>query len=213
MVWRRVLELAWDAYASGCVPIGAVVTDGSGAIVAEARNHLFGEALPGQLSNSRVAHAELNALAQLPGDTGASYADHSVFSNVEPCVLCIGAMLQTGVGAVHYGWADAHAGAATCMTIDNPLVRRRRLRVVGPSDPVVERLTGLLVLSHYVHVRPGLEHVVATFGGSDPAALGLVTTPAVTGALAESAHLGAPLDALLSDLEPWLVGSRTGGDA
>jgi tRNA(Arg) A34 adenosine deaminase TadA len=190
------MELSWEAYRSGSVPIGAVVTDASGHIVAEARNRLTGASEPGQLGNSRVAHAELNALAQLPADGFPDYSGHAVFSNVEPCSLCMGAAIMTGVGTVHYGWADPYAGAASCMTIDNAQVRRRRPTVLGPSDPTVERLTVVLVFSHYVHVRPGLEHVLAVFGEADPLALAIAKDEVIKEMLEEAAREGTSLDDL-----------------
>ncbi|MCK9893010.1 hypothetical protein [Frankia sp. AgB32] len=50
--------------------------------------------MPGQLAGSRIAHAEVNALAQLPM---GSFADHELYTSVEPCCLCMGAALQTGI--------------------------------------------------------------------------------------------------------------------
>ena len=65
---------------------------------------------------------------------------------------------MSGIGTLSYLWADAHAGAATCMTVDNPKARRRRIKIAGPSDAAAERLSGLLIFCHYLYVRPTPEH-------------------------------------------------------
>ncbi len=65
--WRESFELAWEAFRVGTIPVGAVVADASGEIVARGRNRIFEEeAPPGQLAGTYLAHAELNALAGLP---------------------------------------------------------------------------------------------------------------------------------------------------
>jgi tRNA(Arg) A34 adenosine deaminase TadA len=200
-VSRRVLELAWTSYQRGCVPIGAAVTDPTGMIVAEARNRLRDEsAEPGQLSNSRVAHAEVNALAQLPARSSQSYTGYALTSSVEPCSLCMGAVIMSGIGVLSYLWADAHAGAATCMTVDNPQARRRRIKITGPSDAAAERLSGLLVFCHYLYVRPIPEHVFRAFAQADPGLDALARAPDVAGVVTGASEYGEPLDILQARL-------------
>jgi tRNA(Arg) A34 adenosine deaminase TadA len=146
--WDEALALAWEAFCARTTPIGAVVLDGTGHLVARARcRRADSGPVPGQLSDTRIAHAEVNVLAQLP--FGRDYADHELYATVEPCCLCMGAAIQTGVGAVHYAWADAYAGAASCLTVDNPQVRRKALSVHEPPGGTVSWLAGLLVAVHY----------------------------------------------------------------
>jgi tRNA(Arg) A34 adenosine deaminase TadA len=205
-VWRRVLQLAWEGYRHGCLPIGAAVTDPAGIVVAEARNQLqAGAGRPGQLANSRVAHAEVNALAQLPSEGSAHYAGYSLTTNVEPCCMCMGAVIQSGIGTLWFSWADAHAGATACMTVDNPQVRRRRLQVIGPRDPFIERLTGLLIFCHYLYVRPGIDHVVSAFAIAEPDLHALARTLAVAEIVVEASRSGESLDGLLACLGPYLA--------
>lgn len=200
-VCHRVLELAWTSYQQGCVPIGAAVTDPAGVIVAEARNRLRdGSAEPGQLSNSRVAHAEVNALAQLPARDSQTYTGCTLTSSVEPCCLCMGAVIMSGIGALSYLWADAHAGAATCMTVDNPQARRRRIKITGPRDAAAERLSGLLIFCHYLYVRPIPVHAFRAFAGADPGLDALARAPEVAGAVTRTSLSGGSLDSLQAQL-------------
>ena len=39
--WRATLELAWEAYLAGTIPVGAVVADADGRVVARGRNRIF----------------------------------------------------------------------------------------------------------------------------------------------------------------------------
>ena len=73
--WERALELAWESFCGRTTPVGAVVLDSSGVIVAEGRGRRYEKTgPPGQLAGTHVAHAELNALAQLGADR--HYQDH-----------------------------------------------------------------------------------------------------------------------------------------
>jgi tRNA(Arg) A34 adenosine deaminase TadA len=166
--WDEALALAWEAFCARTTPIGAVVLDGTGHLVARARcRRADSGPVPGQLSDTRIAHAEVNVLAQLP--FGRDYADHELYATVEPCCLCMGAAIQTGVGAVHYAWADAYAGAASCLTVDNPQVRRKALSVHEPPGGTVSWLAGLLVAVHYeIDVSRRLDHVTRPWKAVEP---------------------------------------------
>jgi tRNA(adenine34) deaminase len=65
--WRLPFELAWEAFRAGSRPVGAVLVDATGRPVATGRNRSQEPAgPPGQLAGTAIAHAEINALAQLP---------------------------------------------------------------------------------------------------------------------------------------------------
>ena len=69
--WLQAFELAWESYRAGSPPVGAVVLGPDGAVVARGRSRRSegaGSAPPNHLAGSRLAHAEINALAQLPVD-------------------------------------------------------------------------------------------------------------------------------------------------
>lgn len=107
--WRAALEGCWEAFLAETVPVGAVVAV-NGAVVARGRNRIFDP--PGcGLSGSRLAHAEVEALAQLP--VGARYRDHVLYSTLEPCLLCVAATLHATVGRIEYLVADPFGGGCT----------------------------------------------------------------------------------------------------
>ena len=90
--WCCAFRQAWAAYVAGTIPVGAVVVDPHRVIAAQARNRVFDASDPprGQLAGSWLAHAELNAIAQI--DAERSRTGWAVYSTWEPCLLCAGAI-------------------------------------------------------------------------------------------------------------------------
>jgi tRNA(Arg) A34 adenosine deaminase TadA len=93
------VELAWESFRAGSLGIGAVVTR-HGEVVATGRNRLA-ERDPGEdvLAGSSVAHAEMNALAKLRW--GAASGGLELWTTLQPCVQCIGAIRLSPVRKVY----------------------------------------------------------------------------------------------------------------
>lgn len=128
--FHRCLELAWEAYRAGSFPVGALVVDRDGQIVAEGRNRV-GEtdAPPGHLRRTALAHGEMDVLAQLPmGD----YADHILYTSLEPCLLCRSAATMSHIGAVHYLAADTLCDGLDGIRSLNGHASRRYPAMHGP---------------------------------------------------------------------------------
>ncbi|MDI6695801.1 MAG: nucleoside deaminase [Anaerolineales bacterium] len=130
--WQVCLEEAWLAYCSGSIPIGAVVMDANGAVVARGRNR---RAEPrgqdGYISGTLLAHAELNALNAL--DTNAVDAHGCIlYTTTEPCPLCMGAVYMVGVRQVYYASRDPYAGSVN-MLGSTPYLSRKPVRAFGPE--------------------------------------------------------------------------------
>src|SRR5829696_7088208 len=88
--WRACVELAWESYRSGSLPIGAVVVDARGRVLSCGRNRIHERSgPPGTVFGRKLAHAELNALLSLEGDEDTR-AD-ILYTTTEPCPLCVGA--------------------------------------------------------------------------------------------------------------------------
>lgn len=104
--WMRMaLAEAHSAAAAGEVPVGAVVVK-NGTLVASGRN------APVALRDPS-AHAELNALRAAAAALGNYRLDGcELFVTLEPCAMCVGAMLHARLARVVYGAADPKTGAA-----------------------------------------------------------------------------------------------------
>lgn len=130
--WSRCLSLAWDSFCARTTPVGAVVVAPDGAIATEGRGRRFEPVtVDRQLSHTRIAHAEINALAVLPPTRG--YEDHLLLTTLEPCCMCLGAAIQSTITSVHYAAPDPYGGSAH-LTVDTPQARRRPLTLYGPVD-------------------------------------------------------------------------------
>ena len=114
----RLALAAAAAVESEDVPVGAVVVDESGAVVASAANRR--EAL-----GDPTAHAEVLALRAAASARGSWRLDGlTLVVTLEPCAMCAGAAVLSRVSRLVYGAADPKAGAAGSLW---DLVRDRRL--------------------------------------------------------------------------------------
>ncbi len=100
------LEEALLAYQRFEVPVGAVLVGSEGNILARAHNS------PISLSDP-TAHAEILALRIASGSVKNYRLPGSVlYVTLEPCAMCVGAMLQARVRTLVFGAADMKSGAA-----------------------------------------------------------------------------------------------------
>jgi tRNA(adenine34) deaminase len=132
--WQVCVDLAWEAYCAGSLPIAAVITDDLGNIVATGRNRLFEtEKLEPYLSNNSLAHAEVNAILAL--DKTIKAMECTLYTTTEPCPLCMGALRMTGIVNTVYACRDPWAGCSS-MTESVPYLKDRNMRVgyLGNED-------------------------------------------------------------------------------
>ncbi|MCS6987454.1 MAG: nucleoside deaminase [Sphingomonadaceae bacterium] len=101
----RALDLARVAAAMGEVPVGAVVTDPSGQVVAEAHNRTRADRDP-------TAHAELLAIRRATAALGTErLAGLTLWVTLEPCAMCAGAIALARLSRLVYAAPDPKAGA------------------------------------------------------------------------------------------------------
>jgi tRNA(Arg) A34 adenosine deaminase TadA len=150
--WRRCLELAWESWREGSIPVGSVITDATGRIVAEGRNRAFGAPAPeAALAGTYVAHAEMNALAKLaPGD----YPEHTIWSSLEPCFMCSAAVFHSHVGTVRFAVSDPLMTGVSSLPETNAWVRTRWPARHGPLEGHAGDFAGLLHLLWHLQRKP-----------------------------------------------------------
>ena len=148
--WRRCLELAWESFLEGSIPVGSLVTERSGEVVAEGRNRAFAPPDTG-LAGSAVAHAEMEALSQIPpGD----YPGHTLWSTLEPCFMCSAAAVHSHIGSVAYAAADPLISGVDGLPSLNAWVESRWPRRRGPLPGPLGSFAGLLPLVWLAGRRP-----------------------------------------------------------
>jgi tRNA(adenine34) deaminase len=101
---RLALEQARRAREAGEVPIGSVVVR-DGAVIGSGFNQPIGSSDP-------TAHAEVLAL-RMAARAAGNYrlAGTLLYVTVEPCLMCVGALVHARVATVVYGAADPKGGA------------------------------------------------------------------------------------------------------
>lgn len=122
---RMALEMAEMAETLGEVPVGAVLVF-DGRVVARGYNRT-------RLDLDPTAHAEIVALRQAAQTLGNYRLTGTVlYTSVEPCAMCAGALIWARVARLVYGTADLKAGAVDSQFgICTSLSLNHRLEVVG----------------------------------------------------------------------------------
>lgn len=107
--WRALMSPAFDeacaAAREGEVPVGAVLVDAKGHVLARAHNRTIGQ-------NDPTAHAEVLCLRQ----AGQTLGNHRLTGAIllvtlEPCLMCVGALVHARVAGIVFAAPDPKAGA------------------------------------------------------------------------------------------------------
>lgn len=102
---RLALEQASLAADAGEVPVGAVLTNQAGEVLASTHNLSETQKRP-------TAHAEMLAIEEACRKKGDwRLTDCTLYVTLEPCPMCMGALIHARIGRVVYGARDARAGA------------------------------------------------------------------------------------------------------
>jgi tRNA(adenine34) deaminase len=134
---RLALAEAELALTTGDVPVGAVILDADGSVLAHGRNER-------EKHKDPTAHAEIVAIRRAAeARSDWHLTDTTLVVTLEPCVLCAGAILAARIPRVVFGAWDEKAGAAGSVY---DLLRDRRLthRVEVVTDVLADESTSLL---------------------------------------------------------------------
>jgi tRNA(Arg) A34 adenosine deaminase TadA len=143
--WRIAFDQAWQAFQNGSFPVGATLVGFDGEVLAVGRNRIFEEGGDG-LAGSLLAHAEVAALGELSPD--ARYDGVTLFTTLEPCLFCVGAVVLSRVGTVRFAGADGYGGAASFPLNLNAQTTRYDLAIHGPLAGPFGRLGAALTLAY-----------------------------------------------------------------
>jgi tRNA(adenine34) deaminase len=183
--WDSCFQLAWESYLAGSVPIGAVVLDSCSAIVSRGRNRRF-EATgpPSQLANTNIAHAEMNALIGLPP---AEYSDHTLFTTLEPCLLCSVAAAHARVGGIVYAIADPVQAGMDLVPETVPYLKAHWPLRQGPIDGPLPAVSIVLQML-YFHTNSPTSRFAAVVNEEMPQLSNIARTLIESGLAAELRH-------------------------
>ena len=118
---RLALDEAKKAYSEGEVPIGAVLTDESGILICAEHNRI-------EQMKDATAHAEILLLRKATKIIERkNFLNYTLYSTIEPCPMCAGALVLCRVGRLVYGATDSKFGAAESLfnIVDNKNLNHR----------------------------------------------------------------------------------------
>ena len=118
---KLALDEARRAYEENEVPIGAVLIDGSGILICGEHNRI-------EQLNDATAHAEILALrAASKILKRRRLSDCTLYSTVEPCAMCAGALVLCRVKRLVYGTTDSKFGACESIfnVVNNPALNHQ----------------------------------------------------------------------------------------
>ena len=128
----------------GDVPVGAVLVSADGELIATGRNQR-------EELGDPTAHAEVVALRSSSSIAGWRREGSTLYVTLEPCPMCMGALLLARVGRLVFGALDPKAGAAVSLyrMAEDPRLNHQ-LDVCGP---VLEHDCGKLLSDFFRELR------------------------------------------------------------
>jgi tRNA(adenine34) deaminase len=139
------LDQAKAAIAHGDVPVGAVLVDQDGAVVASEHNRREERSDP-------AAHAELLVLSARARQLKNWRLDgHTLYVTLEPCVMCAGGISWSRIDRVVYGAPDFKAGAA--LSLYNVLGDTRLSHQSKITDRVLEEECSSILTNFFAAQR------------------------------------------------------------
>ncbi len=124
-MWRAI-GIAREAAAMNEVPVGSIVVDKDGRILAAASNRTITDTDP-------TAHAEILALRTAALRVGNyRLTETTVYTTIEPCAMCAGALVNARVARLVYGARDERFGAVeTHFRICDSAELNHRIEITG----------------------------------------------------------------------------------
>lgn len=123
---QLALQEAVKAQEQGEVPVGAVIVDETGMVLAKSGNRSI-------MDHDPSGHAEMVAI-RAAGQKRTNYRllNTTLYVTVEPCVMCAGAMVHARIGRLVFGAPDPKAGAVmSCYRIGGDNKLNHQLQVEG----------------------------------------------------------------------------------
>jgi tRNA(adenine34) deaminase len=127
---RHAIRLAREAERLGNLPIGAVMVL-KGEVIAQGKNSIWAPHF------DATRHAEMEMLRSVPAHLWPQSREMTCYSSLEPCLMCLGALLMHQIGRIVFGSSDSHGGAG-CSFGHLPPYFENELQIVawiGPALP------------------------------------------------------------------------------
>ncbi len=127
--WKEVFRLSWESYKNGTIPVGAIILDENNDIVAKGRNVSYDKESEHILAGTTIGHAEMVALMQLKKSEHPNIKKYRLYVSLEPCPMCFGAIMMSGIKDVYFAASDVAAGSSVMQDITE-YIESRSIKVV-----------------------------------------------------------------------------------
>ncbi|RIW28262.1 nucleoside deaminase [Bacillus salacetis] len=198
--WKKCFEEAWTAYCSGSFPIGAAITDENGEVISTGRNKVYEKNYEeGQVCSNKIAHAEINAILKIDNlETNKNRKKYSIYSTMEPCALCFGAIVMSGIKNIHFAAGDGLAGATNLIKA-NDYIAGKKMAVNGPITDM--EIVQLVLKTDFV-LRRGhdTERIIAPWKRNCPIGVAIGENWFAKRKLQEAKHTGKPFGDIFDEL-------------
>ena len=207
--WKACWDLSWLAYCDETQTIGAVVVDAAGKILSKGRNRIFGKQPEDsrQIFNNPFAHAEINALMTLNFDEIDPYSC-AIYTAVEPCPLCIGAICMSKIITIYYAARDPWAGSSDLLQ-STPYMRKKNIKSFWLENNEFETAILSLQTDYALRTRPEkLQKVVNKWMSFNPEATHKAMLVYESGMLPEMKDRKVPSEDVLLELLEFISNGR-----
>lgn len=138
---KEALVQAEKAFSAGEFPVGCVIADKKNILATGYRHATSGH------DSNEIDHAEIVALRTLYEEKAAeNTSELTLYCTMEPCLMCFGAILISGIHRIVYAYEDVMGGATGCdLSKASPLYSESEITIV----PHILRESSLLLFKNF----------------------------------------------------------------
>lgn len=151
-IWEKCFALAVESFAAGSMAIAAVITDKENNIISSGRNQVSDNLESvNKIFDNMISHAEINAINNLPDEYKYS-RDLTIYTAVEPCPMCMGAISMSRLRKVKIASRDSWAGSTNLCEI-SPYIANKKIITDFESNFTEKSFTILHISSLIVNFK------------------------------------------------------------
>ncbi|MBC6415133.1 MAG: nucleoside deaminase [Bdellovibrionales bacterium] len=121
---KKALEQAKKAFKQKEVPVGAIIVKNN-RIISQAFNLR-------EKQNSPIGHAEILAIDQASQKLNSWRLENcSIYVSLEPCLMCLGAILQARISKLIYASSDIKTGFSSYYQLDKEKTVKNKLKITS----------------------------------------------------------------------------------
>ena len=197
--WQEAFTMAWEAYKNGTIPIGCVIVNKEGEIIARGRNKIYDKNGDNPFIGTNMAHAEMNALLGIKEEEHPDIREYTLYSTMEPCPMCFGAIVMMAIRNVNFAARDRVAGA-TSLNDKLQYIKNKNIKI--KCDYGEKEAFQLILQSSYEYERehPRVDWLLGKWREDNNLAIDIGEDLFKSGYFIEAAKRNAPIEEIYNDV-------------